>query len=254
LARLLVLDVGNETTGVGIFDGDSLAASWRLASEVHRTADDYGLLLRQAMRDVREPCAGAVLGSVLPALTRILCRACLDYLDLDPLVVGPGVRSGIRIRTENPRELGADRVANAVSAVRRHGVPAIVVDFGTATTFDVIGSEGDYLGTVITPGLGLAAQALAREAAQLQVVELSRPRSVVGRSTVAAVQSGLVHGWAGLVEGIVSRVRAEVGHPCRVLATGPLAELVGSATDVIERVDPDLTLHGLRLIWEMNRA
>jgi type III pantothenate kinase len=253
--RLLVLDVANATTAVGVFAGERLAARWRLSSDPRRTPDEYGLLLRQLLATLDgEPPRGAVLGSVVPALTPSLCRACRDHVGVEPLVVGPGVRSGVAIRTDNPRELGADRIANALAARALHGVPAIVADFATATTFDVVGAAGDYLGAVIAPGLEISAQALARQTAQLQVVELSRPARVVGRSSATAVQSGLIHGFAGLVEGVVARVRAELRAPARVVATGPLAEAVAAATRVIDAVDPELTLQGLRLLWELNNG
>ncbi|HEY8477757.1 MAG TPA: type III pantothenate kinase [Chloroflexota bacterium] len=253
---LLALDVSNAATAIGLFDGEALHASWRLTSDLQRTSDEYGLLLCSLLDRAgvqRSAVHHAVLGSVVPRLSVTLVEACRRYLGLSPLVVGPGVRTGVRILTDQPREVGADRVANALAAFRRLGGPAIVLDFGTATTLDAISREGDYLGAVIAPGVLLAAQALARQTAQLPGVDVVRPRQVIGKSTVAAVQAGLVFGYAAMVEGLVARVWRELGDEGRVVATGEFAEVIAAETGVVDVVDPHLTLHGLRLIHDLNR-
>ena len=253
---LLALDVSNAATAIGLFDGEALHASWRLTSDLQRTSDEYGLLLCSLLDRAgvqRSAVHHAVLGSVVPRLSVTLVEACRRYLGLSPLVVGPGVRTSVRILTDQPREVGADRVANALAAFRRLGGPAIVLDFGTATTLDAISREGDYLGAVIAPGVLLAAQALARQTAQLPGVDVVRPRQVIGKSTVAAVQAGLVFGYAAMVEGLVARVWRELGDEGRVVATGEFAEVIAAETGVVDVVDPHLTLHGLRLIHDLNR-
>lgn len=251
---LLVLDVSNRFTAVAVYRGDR-SRSWRIASDTQRSADELSLvldaLLRRAGIEPRD-LVGAVIGSVVPALTATVASACVRAFDLSPLVVGPGVRTGVRLRIDNPREVGADRIANVVAARRRYGAPAVVVDFGTATTFDAISPEGDYLGSVIAPGVDMAVAALAHQTAQLREVELVQPAAVIGTSTAAAVQSGIVFGFAGLVDSIVARMAAEIGQPVRAIATGPHADLVGAVASSLDVVDPALTVDGLRLIWELN--
>lgn len=252
---LLVLDISNRQTAVALFDGAE-PRPWWLRTDPDRTVDEFGLQLESLLRYTgvdRTRLRGAVIGSVVPGLTRTVSQACARYLGLEPLVVGPGVRTGVRVRTDNPREVGPDRIANTLAAYRRYGGPAIVVDFSSTTTFDAVSAEGDYLGSAIAPGLGMAAGALAQRAAQLSEVDLARPARVIGRNTVAAIQSGLVFGFAALVDGIVSRMRAELGGG-RVIATGPDVAAIQSEVRTVEVVDSLLTLDGLRLIWELNAA
>lgn len=252
---LLVLDIGNTNIVVGVFDGDSLHATWRLATEVHKTEDEYaGLLMsllslrRLDSRQIRN----AVIASVVPPLISVFHAVCTQYLGVEPLVVQAGIRTSVRVVTENPREVGADRVANAVAAHRLYGGPAIVIDFGTATTFDAISPSGDYLGGAIAPGLVLSAEALFRHTAKLPDVEIARPRRAIGRDTVAAMQSGILFGYVGLIEGLVARISKELEGKPTIVATGGWAELVAKETKIIEVVNPDLTLQGLRMICELN--
>ncbi len=253
---LLAVDIGNTNIVLGAYAGEKLLASWRTATAVHRMPDEYAMLTNsffsyQGLRlaDVRH----VVIASVVPTLLTTFEEFSQRYLGVKPLVVGPGVKTGIRILYENPREVGADRIANAVAAHRLYRSAVIVVDFGTGTNLDAISAEGDYLGGAIAPGITIAAEALFQRAARLFRVELTRPRAAIGRTTAASVQSGIIFGYVGLIEGLIARFRQEMG-PARVIATGGLAEVVARETPVIEEVNQDLTLEGLRLIHEMNRA
>jgi type III pantothenate kinase len=218
--------------------------------------DEYGLqivgLLSHANRKPGD-LTGVCLASVVPPLTGKVVQACRQYLDLDPLVVDAGVRTGVRVRYEDPRSVGADRIADAVAVQKLYGLPACVVDFGTATTFDAISREGDYLGGAISPGIGIASEALFIRTAKLPRVDLQRPPAAIGRNTVHAMQSGLLFGYVALVEGMVERFREELGPDMKVIGTGGLAEIISAETDVIQTVAPWLTLDGLRIIWGMNR-
>ena len=219
-------------------------------------ADEYGIMLAAADGAPGHPARrdhGAAIASVVPALTGVFRRVCADYVDQEPLVVDTGVKTGVRIRYENPREVGADRVVDCAAVQVKYGGPACVVDFGTATTFDAISREGDYLGGAIAPGIGIAAEALFSRASKLYRVEIAAPQRAIGPNTVAAMQSGIFFGYVGLVEGLVARFRKELGDDMKVIATGGLAEVVARETTVIQHVDPWLTLDGLRLIYEMNR-
>jgi type III pantothenate kinase len=253
---LLTIDVGNTNLTLGLYEGDSLGPRWRLATDHERMPDEYGLqfvgLLTHEEQQV-EDISGICLASVVPPLTSKIVQACNKYLNEDPLVVDAGVKTGVRVRYENPKSVGADRIADAAAVLRLYGGPACVVDFGTATTFDAISKEGDYLGGAIAPGIGIAAEALFIRAAKLPRVDLQRPPFAIGRNTVHAMQSGLLFGYVALVEGMVERFRKELGNGMRVIATGGLAEILAVETDVIEIVAPWLTLDGLRIIWEMNR-
>ncbi len=254
---LLALDIGNTNITLGLFRDTELAAAWRLATAHERMPDEYGLQMLGLLRHVGfgpEDLHGAVMASVVPPLTGTFREACLRYLGQEPLVVGAGVRTGVHIRYEDPKAVGADRVADAAAVQHLYGGPACVVDFGTATTFDAISAEGDYLGGAIAPGIGIAAEALFQRTAQLPRVHLARPPSAIGRNTVHAMQSGLLFGYVGLVEGMVARFRAELGPEMKVIATGGLAELIAGETTVIQHIAPWLTLEGLRLIWGMNRG
>ncbi|MBI2873735.1 MAG: type III pantothenate kinase [Firmicutes bacterium] len=252
---LLALDIGNTTIHAGVFRGAHLLRQWRLSTDRHRTSDEWGLLMAGLLthgglnpRDV----SGIALSSVVPPLNRALEEMCRAYFGREPLVVGPGTRTGIHIRYETPRDVGADRIVNAVAAHRLYGGPVIVVDFGTATTFDVVSAAGEYLGGVIAPGIGISTEALFEHASKLPRVDLVVPRTVIGRNTVASMQSGIIYGFAGQVDGIVERVAAEIGGNPDVVATGGLAETVSGLSRTIRRVNPLLCLEGLRLIYELN--
>lgn len=254
---LLTIDIGNTNITLGLFHGEELHSAWRLATVHERMPDEYGLqllgLIEQAGCTIDQIHASA-MASVVPPLTGTFMRACLKYLNQTPLNVDAGVRTGLRIRYEDPKHaLGADRVVDAVAVQAHYGVPACVVDFGTATTFDAISKDGEYLGGAIAPGIGIAADALFQRTAKLPRVELQRPPSAIGSNTVRAIQSGLLFGYVGLVEGMVSRFREELGPDMKVIGTGGLAELIAAETDVIQYLAPWLTLEGLRLIWEMNQ-
>lgn len=250
---LLAVDVGNTTTGVAIYDGASLVHHWWLTTLRERTADELGLMLSGLMQlegalPVR--FSGCAISSVVPSQTEPWCQACRRFFGIDPLVVGPATDAGIRIAYRFPDELGADRIVNAAAARHLYGAPVIVVDFGTATTFDVVDARGEYLGGAIAPGVGISAEALFERAARLVRVELVRPSSVIGRTTGESIQSGIVFGFAGQVDGIVRRIQAELGARARVVATGGLARLVAPESETIEEVNALLTLEGLRIIFE----
>ncbi len=252
---LLTIDVGNTNLTLGLYEGDTLGPRWRLATDHERMPDEYGLqfvgLLTHEDQQV-ENINGICLASVVPPLTSKIVQACNQYLNRDPLIVDAGVKTGVKVRYENPKSVGADRIADAAAVQHLYGGPACVVDFGTATTFDAISKEGDYLGGAIAPGIGIAAEALFLRAAKLPRVDLQRPPNAIGRNTVHAMQSGLLFGYVALVEGMVERFRGELGNDMRVIATGGLAEILAIETKVIEVVAPWLTLDGLRIIWDMN--
>lgn len=254
---LLVVDIGNSNITLGVFRGQDLVASWRLKTDVHQTADEYAVLLKSllagdglSVSDIGE----AALASVVPPLVATFQQSLERYLGVKPLLVEAGIRTGVRVSTDNPKEVGADRICNAVAAYQLYGGPAVVIDFGTATTFDVVSEDGDYLGGAIAPGLEVALEALFQHTAKLPSVELARPQHAIGKNTVASMQSGLIFGYVGLVEGIVRRIKRELGGKAKVIATGGLAEIIARETPVIELVDPQLTLVGLRLIHELNRG
>jgi len=254
---LLAADIGNTNIILGVFDDGKLKATWRLATGVHRMPDEYATLLlnlfdRQGL--AASQITDAVLSSVVPPLVGVFEEVCRRYLDVSALVVGAGVKTGVRICMDNPREVGADRIVNAVAAHHLYGGAVIVIDFGTATTFDVVSGEGDYLGGAIAPGIAIATEALFTRTAALPRVELSHPEQTIGRNTVAAMRSGIVFGYVGLIEGIVARIQRELASKAKVVATGGYAELLAQETPIIEVVNPDLTLIGLRLIHEMNRT
>ncbi len=253
---LFTVDIGNTNITFGLYEGEALRSSWRIRTIHEKMPDEYGILVVQLFRHrgyQPEQVTGAAIASVVPPLTPVFQQVCRDYLGQDALVVGAGVKTGVRICYENPQEVGADRIVDAAAVRALYGTPACVVDFGTATTFDAVSAEGDYLGGAIAPGITIAAQALFERTAKLPRIELKRPPSAIGRNTVHSMQSGLLFGYVGLVEGMVARFKAELGPQTRVVATGGLAELVACETGVIDVVDPWLTLHGLRIIYELNR-
>ncbi|HKV88625.1 MAG TPA: type III pantothenate kinase [Candidatus Dormibacteraeota bacterium] len=252
---LLAVDVGNTNVTLALFEGERLVADWRVTSHRERTADEVGLELRQLfeLRGLDLGVVdGVVVSSVVPTVNPALVEASRRYLKCEPIMVGPGVKTSVRIRYENPKDVGADRIANALAAFTKYGGPIVVIDFGTAVTYDAISAEGDYLGGAIAPGVEISLDALVSHTAMLRRVEPLAPDSVIGRNTVAAIQSGLVWGFVAQVEGMVQRMVAELGGKARVIATGGQAALVADLTHVIETTDPLLTLEGLRLIYAQN--
>lgn len=253
---LLAIDVGNTHIVIGVYRQGRLDRHWRLSTDPGRTAEEYGALLwtlSQRSGLPRREIDGAVVASVVPALNEVLKEVCRSHFGQAPLFVGPGVRTGMPILYENPKEVGADRICNAVAAYDRYRGAVIVVDFGTATTFDYVTGAGEYAGGVIVPGIGISLEALFTRTAKLTRVELVKPPAVVGRTTVHAIQAGVVYGTAALVDGVVARIRREQGAGARVIATGGFAGLVAPVAASIEATDEFLTLEGLRLIFERNR-
>ena len=247
---LLTVDVGNTQTVLGLYAATELTAHWRLATERSTTADELGVLL-SGLLDF-EDVDGICLASTVPVVVREWEALADKWAHAPLLVVGPGVKTGITIRYDDPREVGADRIVNSVAAKKRYGAPVIVVDFGTSTNFDVVSADGEYVGGVIAPGIEISMDALFARAARLVKVDYTAPQAVIGKTTVGGLQSGLVYGFAGQVDGIVGRIREELGADARAVATGGLADLVVPHARTIEQVDPFLTLEGLRLVWELN--
>ncbi len=253
---ILVVDVGNTNIVLGIYEGKTLLHHWRLSTNRSATADEYGIMIHNLFHYAGvklDQMDGVIISSVVPPLMRTLEQLCHKYLHKVPIIVGPGVKTGLNIRYENPREVGADRIVNSVAGIEKYGTPLIVVDFGTATTFDYIDADGNYLGGAIVPGIGISTEALYQRAAKLPRIELVRPKSVVGRNPVTSMQAGIIFGYAGQVDGIVQRIRKEFNVMPRVIATGGLAELISAESETVEAVDPLLTLDGLRIIYERNQ-
>ncbi len=257
---LLVIDIGNTETTLGVFEGEELRATWHLATALHRMADEYATLMLDLLHykgidasDIK----GIALCSVVPPLTATFEQLSQRYFEISPLVVTAGIKTGVRIRMDNPREVGADRIANAAAAHHLYRGPIIIVDLGTATTFDTISKDGDYLGGAIAPGIATAAEALFTQASMLPRVELVRPKYAIGTNTITAIQSGIIFGYVGLIEGVVARIQQELEEiegKAKVVATGGYAELIAKETSVINAANSNLTLIGLRLIYRMNKA
>ena len=252
---LLVFDIGNSNIVLGTYQGETLTNHWRISTDRQKTSDEYGMLIHNlfsyegiAMSDVE----AIIISSVVPPLIVPLSRTCAKYFGIEPLVVGPGIKTGIRLKYENPREIGADRIVNAVGAYEKFGGPLILVDFGTATTFCAIDENGDYLGGAIAPGIGISVEALFQRTAKLPRIELATPKTVICRNTVTAIQSGVLFGFTGQVDEIVRRMKAELGENAKVIATGGLANMIAKESKTIEHVDQFLTLNGLRILYERN--
>ncbi|MBM7580668.1 type III pantothenate kinase [Jeotgalibacillus terrae] len=252
---LFVLDVGNTNTVLGVYDGEELRYHWRVETNRHKTEDEYGMLVKNLFEHVGLTFSdfdGIIISSVVPPVMFPLERMSQKYFHLKPLVVGPGMKTGLNIKYDNPKEVGADRIVNAVAGIKEHGGSLIIVDFGTATTYCYINKNRQYMGGVIAPGIGISTEALYAKAAKLPRIEIARPEMVVGKSTVSAMQAGIVYGYVGQVEGIVSRMKKEAGEHVTVIATGGLASLIAKESDIIDIVDPFLTLKGLQLIYKRN--
>lgn len=251
--RLLVVDAGNTNVVLGVWEGDVLVGSWRLTTDHRRTADEYGILARQLL-GTKSELDGAIVGSVVPPLNGTLRAMVETYFAVEPVFLAPGIRTGISILTENPLEVGADRIANAVAAHALFGGPAIVVDFGTATTFDYVTAKGEYRGGIIAPGLTISSEALFERAARLPRIDIRKPATLIGANTVASLESGIYYGYLGLVDGILERMKREIAGVGTVVATGrPAAHLIEESAH-IDRFDADLTLKGLRIVFQRQRA
>ncbi len=253
---LLVIDVGNTNTVLGLYEGESVRAQWRVETNGSRTADEYAVLLQQlmALEGIEwGKVSAAIVSSVVPPTLFALRKFCQRHLNVELMVVGPGLKTGMPILYENPREVGADRIVNSVAAYEIVKAGCIIVDFGTATTWDVVTPKGEYLGGVIAPGIEVSSNALYEHASKLPRVQIVRPKSVVGRNTEASMQSGLYYGYGGMVDSVVKKIRADVGFPCRCFATGGLAALIAEQSTAIDETDSDLTLRGLKLLYDRNQ-
>ncbi len=258
---LLVLDVGNTNTVIGIYDGDKLLENWRVGTAMWRTTDEFGIMFKELLvfsKVRRRQINGMIISCVVPPLLPSLEGLGQKYFNLNPLIVEPGIKTGMPINMDNPREVGADRIVNAVAAYERHRTSLIIIDFGTATTFDFVSHQGAYEGGAISPGLSISTEALFKEASKLPRVELAKPQAVIGKNTIEAMQSGILYGYAGLVDAVVERMKDEIktDYPDepepKVVATGGLASLVGAESKTIEEVDENLTLQGLKIIFRRN--
>jgi type III pantothenate kinase len=252
---IFVLDVGNTNTVLGVYEGEELKYHWRIETNRNKTEDEYGMMIKSLFQHDGlqfEQIKGVIISSVVPPIMAALERMCGKYFHVQPLVVGPGVKTGLNIKYENPREVGADRIVNAVAGIQEYGSPLIIVDFGTASTYCYIDEKSNYMGGAIAPGIGISTEALYTRASKLPRIEIARPENIVGKNTVSAMQAGILYGYVGQVEGIVSRMKSENNTDPTVIATGGLATLIANECDVIDIVDPDLTLKGLLLIYKRN--
>lgn len=252
---LLALDVGNTNIVLGVYENDKLKYFWRIATDRSKTEDEYGLLIKSLFNNegrTESEVTGAIISSVVPPIMTALETMCRKYFDVEPLVVGPGVKTGLNIKYENPKEVGADRIVNAIAAIQEYGSPLIIIDFGTATTYCYVDENGSYQGGAIAPGIGISTEALYTRTAKLPRIELVPPDNIVGKNTVEAMQSGILYGYVGQVEGIVSRMKSQARKNPKVIATGGLAKLIAREAKIIDVVDPLLTLKGLQLIYKKN--
>ncbi|MCC6388396.1 MAG: type III pantothenate kinase [Dehalococcoidia bacterium] len=252
---LLTLDIGNTSIHIGLFEGDQLRDTWRIGVETERMPDEYGVFLMTLLFTRRlqpSDIDACIIGCDVPPLIPTFQQVCKKYFGVEPLIVGHGIRTGVRILYDNPKQLGADRIVDAVAAIKTYGPPVIVVDFGTATVFDAVNEAGDYLGGAIAPGIGIASEALFSRAAMLYRVQLERPPQAIGKNTIHAMQSGILFGYVGLVEGLVNRFKAELSGDVKVVATGGWAKQIAKETDCLDIVDSNLTLNGLRIIYDLN--
>lgn len=254
---LLVIDVGNTQTVMGVYEGADLLVSWRLSTDIRKSGDEFWVILRNLFREAgleTTSVDGVCVSSVVPPLQSMLEEVCARYFKCEPVIVEPGVKTGLSILYDNPREVGADRIVNAVAGIHLYGCPLIIVDFGTATTFDAVSAKAQYLGGAIVPGISISAEALFQRTAKLPRVELVAPKTVIGKDTASSIKSGLIFGYAELVDGMVRRIRKEMEGVPKVIATGGYAEEIAKHSDEIEEVSPLLTLVGLRIIYEKNKA
>ena len=255
---LLVIDVGNTNTVLGLYDGDQLIHDWRIRTEIDHTIDEYGMLIFNLYQSSRmktekiKAVSAIIISCVVPPMLNILEPLCVKYFNVKPLIVGPGIKTGMPIFYDNPKEVGADRIVNAVAAYDKYKQSAIIIDFGTATTFDYVSPKGEYMGGCIAPGIMISIEALFERAAKLPRVEISKPKSVITKDTVSAMQAGIIFGYAGLIDGIVERMKAEIKTNPMVIATGGLARVVASETKCIDKIEDMLTLEGLRIIYSLN--
>jgi type III pantothenate kinase len=256
ITMIFVLDVGNTNTVLGVYDDETLKHHWRIETNRHKTEDEYGMIIKSLLEHEElsfEEFDGIIISSVVPPIMFALERMCKKYFRIKPIIVGPGMKTGLDIKYENPREVGADRIVNAVAGIQEYGSPLIIVDFGTATTYCYINEEKQYMGGAIAPGIGISTEALYSKAAKLPRIEIARPDDIIGKNTVSAMQAGILFGYVGQVEGIVARIKEQSQISPTVIATGGLAGLIASESDVIDIVDPFLTLKGLQLIYKRNR-
>ena len=254
---LLAIDLGNTNIKYGVFDGDKLVASFRVSSRISRTADEYGSVLVGLLTNSgisKADITGIIFSSVIPALNYTICHMCEFFFGISPIIVGPGIKTGLNVKADNPKEVGADIIVNSVSAYTKYGGPVVVIDFGTATTFDVINEKGELLGVVIAPGIKTSLEGLATKTAQLPMVELDAPKTVIGKNTKHCMQAGIIFGFAGLVENIIKNIKKELKlNEIKVIATGGLGEIIAKETRSISLVDRTLTLDGLKTIYELNK-
>ena len=254
---LLAIDLGNTNIKYGVFDGKKMVASFRVSSRISRTADEYGSVLVGLLANSginKTDITGIIFSSVIPALNYTICHMCEFFFGISPLIVGPGIKTGLNIKADNPKEVGADIIVNSVSAFTKYGGPIVVIDFGTATTFDVINDKGELLGVVIAPGIKTSLEGLASKTAQLPMVELDAPKTVIGKNTKHCMQAGIIFGFAGLVDNIIKRIKKELKlQDIKVIATGGLGEIIAKQSDTISLVDRTLTLDGLKTIYDLNK-
>ena len=253
---ILVIDVGNTHTVVGVYDDKKLLSHWRISTDLNKTEDEYGMLVKNLLSNSNlslSDIKSVVISCVVPPVSWIVKKMSLDYFKVSALIVGPGIKTGICIKTDNPKEVGADRIVNAIAAYKLYGGPVIIVDFGTATTFCAVNADGVYLGGAIAPGLEISAEALVEKTAKLPKVELTKPKHSIGSNTITAMQSGIFFGYLGLTNELIRRFKIELGEDSVVVATGGQAELIGNESKLIDKVNPLLTLEGLHLIYEMNK-